>query len=100
MKSFALVRLDDVKKHVVVREDFVYDLNQEKLKNYGVNRNQKYRVFWSNDEKCQTANFNANLSSVHPPIENEACYNATLYRFYCKFYFVLLFIFQIIRKHS
>lgn len=44
MESFVLVCLNDLNKYVIVRESFIFNLNQEKVKNYGVNRNQDYKI--------------------------------------------------------
>lgn len=86
MESFVLAFLTEVKKHIVVPEQFVFDLNQLKLKNLGVNRNQNFKIFWSNNVDCTTPNFDAPRSEVHPPINEEACYIGRVYRFYCEYF--------------
>lgn len=42
-----IVFLEDAKKHTVVPESFIYDLNEKNLKNLGVNRNQRRLVYFS-----------------------------------------------------
>lgn len=90
MKSFVLVCLNDVNKYIIVRENFIFDLNQQKVKNYGVNRNQDYKIFWSHDKSCETPNFQANQSKIFPPLTPEACYSGRLYKFFCKYFQIIL----------
>lgn len=45
--AFAVAYLIAPKKHVVVPENYIFDLNEAKLRNYGVNSNQTHKVFWS-----------------------------------------------------
>lgn len=85
MDLYALVYLKTVKKYITVPEKFVFDLDQSKLKNNGVNRNQDFKIFWSNDEACDSPDFNAEATDVHPPIEQKACYVGRIYKFYRKF---------------
>lgn len=87
-ESFVLVFLTDVKKYATVPEKFVFDLNQQRLKNNGVNRNQPFKIFYSNDVDCEIPDFNAKPCDVFPPIEEMACYRGYIYRFFSK-YFVL-----------
>lgn len=84
MVLFALIYLSEAKKYIVVPESFIFDLKETKLKNYGVNRNQSVKVFWSNDVNCEIPNFDAFGSRIHPPIVEEACYVGHVYRFFGK----------------
>lgn len=97
MESFALVYLNSAKKYITVQESFVYDLNQQKLKNNGVNRNQMFKIFWSNNANCEIPDFDAEISDVHPPLAENACYSGRLYKFYGT-YFSFYFVFYEIAK--
>lgn len=85
------------KKYITVQESFVYDLNQQKLKNNGVNRNQMFKIFWSNNANCEIPDFDAEISDVHPPLAENACYSGRLYKFYGT-YFSFYFVFYEIAK--
>lgn len=98
-ESFVLVYLSDVKKYVTVPENFVFDLNQLRLKNNGVNRNQSFKIFWSNDMECEIPDFHAKPCDVHPPIEEIACYRGHIYRFF-SMYFVLLLNYTLPWNHN
>lgn len=45
--SYVVVLLADAKMHLVVKEDWIKDLNSAKTKNYGKNCNQPFLMFWS-----------------------------------------------------
>lgn len=75
--AFAVVYLIKPKKHIVVPENFIFDRNDIKLKNYGVNSNQ---VFWC--ESDGEPNFDANESNEFPPISGEGCYKSRIWKFF------------------
>lgn len=91
--DFVLVFLKEPKKYVVVPENFIFDLDQQKLKNNGANRNQNFKIFWSNDINCTAPNFDAEESKIHPPIVVEACYIGRVYKFYSEYYFCFFLVF-------
>lgn len=73
-----------VKKNVIIPEEWVFDVNQELLKNKGVNSNRNVLIYWSksaigNDgipNAMHVPNFSATKSVVFPPTTDEACYLA------------------------
>lgn len=93
---FVVVHLVDVKKRIIVPENFIFDLSQENLKNNGCNKNFTYLAYWSHtalgDENsapninCQP-NFTAPISKIFPPGDDlqEACYTVRLKKFFGKF---------------
>lgn len=91
---FAVVLLKIPKKYVVVPEVWIYDINEEKLKNNGVNRNQDVLVFWSEDgidendrpNSSIEPNFDSEILSIHPPTNGitEDCYIGRVIRYYGK----------------
>lgn len=44
---FVVVYIKSAKKFVIVPENWIFDINQELLKNKGVNANRDILVFWS-----------------------------------------------------
>lgn len=90
---FVVVYIKSAQKYVVVPENWIYDINQELLKNKGVNRNRDVLVFWSlnglidgkpNEE--YTPNFHVQKSIAFPLPNDlkEACYIARLVRYFGK----------------
>lgn len=92
---FVVVYLLDAKKNIIVPETFIYELNEEKLKNYGANRNQSHLIYWSNAASDGIdgvpnpdfpTDFTLPPTNVHPPREiEETCYIVRLKRFFSKF---------------
>lgn len=78
--AFAVLYLIEPKKHIVVPENFIFDRNDIKLKNYGVNSNQTHKVFWC--ESDDEPNFDANESNEFPPIGGEGCYKSRILKFF------------------
>lgn len=84
---FVVVFLTKVKKRIVIPEQWIFDLNQQSLKNYGVNSNRNVLIFWSNSAKdadnrpdvSYAPNFTAPFSNAYPPLHDQACYLARLY---------------------
>lgn len=79
--------------HVVVPENWIYDISQELLKNQGVNSNRDVLVFWSEKglvdgtpNEGYSPNFDISKASIFPPPNNteEACYIARLIRYFGK----------------
>lgn len=83
-----------IEKYVVVPEEWIYDINEELLKNRGVNTNRDVCVFWSKhgiDDKSQpradfAPNFTLPKENVFPPQNDEACYIARIIRYNGKKY--------------
>lgn len=74
---FVVVFLTVPKKITVIPEEFILDLNERSLKNYGCNSNQSRRIFFSKEwfqnqvdgvnlDKKFTPNFNLPASNVYP----------------------------------
>lgn len=72
---FVVVFLVDPKVHIVVAEEFIFNLSQQSLKNVGKNSNFKYTV----------PNFNLVKSTEFPPI-GEACFVGKLKRFFGEYF--------------
>lgn len=93
-----VVQLEKLKKRLIVPESFVFDLNEENLKNNGNNGHFTYLVYWSREalgdgsispnQHC-VPNFDAQASEIYPPDNGltEACYKARLVHFCSKWYF-------------
>lgn len=90
---FVVVYIKSVKKNVVVPENWIYDINQELLKNKGVNKNRDVLVYWSVDGLIDDVpngdyipNFQAEKSEAFPLPAGvkEACYHARLIRYFGK----------------
>lgn len=90
---FVAVYIKSAEKYVVVPENWIHDINQELLKNKGVNRNRDVLVFWSLDGLVDdipnneyTPNFNLDKLQVFPLPSGvkEACYVARLIRYFGK----------------
>lgn len=88
---FVVVYLKLCKVYVVVPESWIYDVNQELLKNQGVNCNRDVLVFWSkkgliDDQPNENyaPNFLSNKESTFPPSNNveEACYVGRLIKYF------------------
>lgn len=90
---FVVVHIKSAKKNVVVPENWIYDINQELLKNKGVNGNRDILVFWSldglvddipNDEYAP--NFTVEKAEAFPLPSGvkEACYIARMVRYFGK----------------
>lgn len=89
---FVVVYLKEIKKRVIVPEKWIFDQNEEYLKNNGVNRNRDVLVYWSNDgvdangcpDENYAANFRADKVNDHPPPNNivESCYIARTLRYF------------------
>lgn len=89
---FVVVFIKSVSKYVVIPEEWIFDVNEEQLKNKGVNSNRDVLVFWStsgikNDgqpDATYAPNFLIPKSSVFPPPNDEACYLARTIHYYGK----------------
>lgn len=92
---FVVVQLIKPKTRIVVPESFIYDLNEESLKNNGCNHNFSYLIYWSKHalgdgsntpDTNWVPNFNAPLSDVYPPENDlaEVCYKGALKHFFGK----------------
>lgn len=87
------VIIESIKKKIVIPETWIYDINEEKLKNYGVNRNQKVLIYWSTSAidangcpiDTHQPNFLAPACGQFPPADDEACYIAYVNRYFGMF---------------
>lgn len=88
---FVVISLVDDFISKVIPEEHIQDLNECKTLNYGINCNQKYRIFWSplfvqTRDEIEAPDFNLPVRNVFD--ENiRACYIAKLVRFYGKYFF-------------
>lgn len=94
---FVVVFLSGPKKLTVVPENFIFDLNERKLKNLGVNSNQRYRIYFSkgwfqnqingvNLEHEFIPNFRLPATNVYPLPDNvaEAVFFGYMRKLECK----------------
>lgn len=86
---FVVVVITNLKKRIVIPEQWIYDVNEQSLKNYGVNSNRNVLIFWSNSaldsnnrpDATYKPNFSAPNSEEYPPLNDEACYLARIYSY-------------------
>lgn len=90
---FVVVYIKSANKYVVVPEKWIFDINQELLKNKGVNGNRDVLVFWSLDGLVDdkpneefAPNFHLEKAQAFPLPSGvkEACYIARLVRYFGK----------------
>lgn len=87
---FVVVFIKAAKKKIVIPEEWIYDVNQELLKNKGVNSNREVLVFWSKSaidangwpNSMHTPNFLAAKSVDFPPENDEACYHVRVIHYF------------------
>lgn len=100
---FVVVYLKDAKKNIIVPEEWIFDLDEQKLKNHGANSNQNYLVFWSyygiyGDDDIPNAayepNFFLDKMVEYPPPHGvaECCYIGRIKHFYPKLYSKIIVI--------
>lgn len=85
-------------------EEFIFGLNEEKLRNYGTNTYQNYTIFWSiaalDENQVPRYGYEPNfflepLNEFPPPFNIvDACYIGRTIKFFGKYYFQLLFNFS------
>lgn len=90
--SYVVVYLKRAKQFVIVKENFIQDLSNAKLKNYGRNSNQDFLVFWSATNHVADwalePNLNAPLSDVYEETTDAGvCYIGRIVKFFGKKYF-------------
>lgn len=81
-----------IEKYVVVPEQWIFDINEELLKNRGVNPNRDVCVFYSmhgideNNQPCAECepDFTMAKANAFPPPNDEACYTARVVRYFGK----------------
>lgn len=79
---FVVVFIKSAKKKIVIPEKWIYDVNEELLKNKGVNSNRDVLIFWTKlaidangmPNVLHAPNFLATKSLEFPPSDDEACY--------------------------
>lgn len=93
---FVVIVLAESKFHLIVPEQWVYDLNEFKLRNWGVNSNQKHLVYWNrtvfdtflNEPKTDIQpNFDAEIRSVFGT-KDECCFHGYLIKFWSKCFYI------------
>lgn len=92
---YAAIYLTACKTHIVVPKKFIFGLSQQKLDNYGKNRNIPYLIFYSKEE-CENGSnqddtvpkFNLAVSTHYPPDNNEACYTGHIKYFFGEYYLI------------
>lgn len=86
--SYVVVYLKRSQRIVIVKENFIQDLTNAKLKNNGRNSNQDFLVFWSaNNNVANWAakpNFNSTLSDVYEETTAGVCYIGRIIKFFGK----------------
>lgn len=90
--SHVVVYLKRAKRFVIVKENFIQDLSNAKLKNNGRNCNQDFLIFWSAANNVVNSasepNFNAPLSDVYEETTDAGvCYIGRIVKFFGKKYF-------------
>lgn len=87
---FVTVFITSVKKNIIIPEEWVFDVNQELLKNKGVNSSRDVLIYWSKSaigidgipDAMHVPNFLATKSVVFPPTTEEACYLARVTHYF------------------
>lgn len=87
---FVVVLIKSEKKYIIVPEEWIYDINEELLKNKGVNSNRDVLIFWSQNgvgpdgkpDATYAPNFSLSKSSIYPPPNFEAVYVARIIRYF------------------
>lgn len=103
---FVVIYLTASKKHIIVPENFILGLCEEKLKNYGANSNQTHLIFWSKaalfgvdeiPDSTYQVNFSLKPTNEYPPPANviDTCYFGLIKRFFRKFFSHIDFCFKI-----
>lgn len=101
MFSYVVVYLKRPQKYIIIRENWIQDLSNAKLKNNGRNTNQDFLVFWSGTNDVanfdQPPNFNALLNHIYVPTTEEGfCYIGRVIRFFGKKKFNIYYRFNFI----
>lgn len=96
--SFVAVYLLQARELVVVPDTWILDLNQAKLKNYGVNSNQDFLVFWSaqNGRAILDAeiDFEAFCAKEYHATVDSVCYKCRIKKFFGKYFRVFCCIYS------
>lgn len=78
---FVVVFLKEIQVFITVVEEWLFDVNEEKLKNRGSNPNHDVLLFWSEKglidgvpDANYPPNFTLEKSAIFPPQNGEACY--------------------------
>lgn len=81
--DLVVVYLTDVRKHVIVPENYIYGFDLKKLKNRGKNMSQNQLVFWSDSciecEVYPTPNEDAPKLKTFPPGDGAWYYGRTIH---------------------
>lgn len=73
---FAVVYLNDIKKYIIVVEEWLFDVDEESLKNNGNISGRNVHVFWSSigvdengiPDKKYEPKFHLPIANVFPPL--------------------------------
>lgn len=88
---FVVVFINRDETYTIVPEQWIYDLNEQKIRNYGNNPNQKDRIFYSLngvENGIPNAEYEPNFflptTNVFPPSVDliETCYYGYIQRFF------------------
>lgn len=86
--SYVVVYLKRAQRIVIVKENFVQDLSNAKLKNNGRNSNQDFLIYWSANNNVanwsSVPNFNSMLSDVYEETTGGVCYIGRILKFFGK----------------
>lgn len=96
---YAVVYLIHAKKQIVVPKRFIFGLSQERLDNYGKNRNVLFKIFCSErvsenglmPNENFVPNFGLNINKSYPPDQDETCYLGQIKYFFRKYSVNLIF---------
>lgn len=83
---YVVVRLKRAKRLVIMKENWIQDLLNAKLRNNGRNSNQDFLVFWSATNNIANWNtppdFNAPLTQIYEPTSVDGvCYIGRVVKF-------------------
>lgn len=70
------------KKYIAVAKNYIFERNDIKLKNYGVNQNQTDKICWS--ENDGTPDFDTVESIEFPPNVGNSCCKGRFLKFFGK----------------
>lgn len=86
--TFVVVYLIGAREFIAIPEQWVYDLSNAKLKNYGSNAAHDFRVFWSGSNGkinlSAKPNFTLPIAPKYYPTANGVCYICRVKRFFGK----------------
>lgn len=87
-----VVYLINQKKNLIIPQQWIFGLSQEKLNNLGKVSYRNQRIYWTNrgqnsdgiPDETIMPNFHLPLSNIFPPQADETCYIARVKRYCCE----------------